>query len=364
MRGTKSIESKKTYIKARMSTSPEYKHLASICAIIKDEIDLEEWVSYYLLLGFDHIYIYDDQSVVPVTDRLKGVADKVTVFKFTPVHTSLCKQLDAYRQFTDKHKKATKYVAFFDGDEFLVLLKHNTIREFLADHDGYGVIEILFTLFNSSGHIARPEGLVIENYTKSSQGRHAKIIAKTEQLIHCVNAHTVKAVPGTKSLKLSKASGVAQLNHYFTRSLEDWGYRLIRKQAGVNKYSLQQFNLGCPENEMTIINQGYPSLIKNFMLEHSLSNEAIVKSRPPLPKDFKWFNYLYLNPVVAKVNCSQEFALTHWLSEGSKNGLKHRDDERNLDKFNWSAYRTKIPELARSDQLAVYRHAILNSPGK
>ena len=41
------------------------------------------------------------------------------------------------------------------------------------------------------------------------------------------------------------------------------------------------------------------------------------------PSKFDWKRYLVLNPDVARVNSSQEFAISHWLNHGSKEGRKH-----------------------------------------
>ena len=37
-------------------------HKISICCIVKNEDDLLEWALYHKLIGFDHIYIYDNND--------------------------------------------------------------------------------------------------------------------------------------------------------------------------------------------------------------------------------------------------------------------------------------------------------------
>ena len=43
----------------------------SICAIAKDELDLEEWVIYHHIVGVNHFYIYDNESKIPIKNILK-----------------------------------------------------------------------------------------------------------------------------------------------------------------------------------------------------------------------------------------------------------------------------------------------------
>ena len=40
----------------------------AVCAIMKDENQyIEEWSNHYKNLGFDHIFIYDNNSKIPFT---------------------------------------------------------------------------------------------------------------------------------------------------------------------------------------------------------------------------------------------------------------------------------------------------------
>jgi len=40
------------------------------CAIVRDELDLPEWVAYQFAVGVQHVHIFDNESVIPVVDRL------------------------------------------------------------------------------------------------------------------------------------------------------------------------------------------------------------------------------------------------------------------------------------------------------
>jgi hypothetical protein len=56
-----------------------------ICTIVKDEEHiLNEWIIHNILLGFQHIYIYDVLSIIPVEEIIKdldeSIKNKITIF--------------------------------------------------------------------------------------------------------------------------------------------------------------------------------------------------------------------------------------------------------------------------------------------
>ena len=47
------------------------KEKVSICCMSRNEdVLICEFVAYYILIGIDHVYIYDDQSIIPVSKIL------------------------------------------------------------------------------------------------------------------------------------------------------------------------------------------------------------------------------------------------------------------------------------------------------
>ena len=48
------------------------KYFLSLCCIIKNERYLEEFIIYYRLLGVEHFYIYDNDSSIPIQERLNN----------------------------------------------------------------------------------------------------------------------------------------------------------------------------------------------------------------------------------------------------------------------------------------------------
>jgi hypothetical protein len=250
-----------------------------LMAIIKDELDLVEWVAYHLLLGFEHIYIYDDQSQNPIKEQLKSFKNGVTVIEYNYEGSlKYCqKQIAAYNQFLEKYGKSAEYVAFLDGDEFLVLKKHSRIQDFLKDFpwDGIGINSIFF---NSNQHVRRPDGLLIENYTQAISSKIIKSIVKPNCLrrfyIHRGLFHDKSFYFGMNGKPIKSYNHevteetykYAQINHYYTKSLEDWKNKLERKQIHQLSLNMNRFHFEHDFLETTIIRQGWPDKIKAFRL--------------------------------------------------------------------------------------------------
>jgi len=138
-------------------------------AIAKDEaLYLAEWIEYHRLVGIDKFIIYDNDSTDNTADVLApyvtmGIVEHIL---WQGVGQQNLAYLDALRRL----RYESEWLAFIDIDEFIVPLSSETIVEFLRElSDDVGQVLIDWRSFNSSGHITKPEGLVIENYTMRSE---------------------------------------------------------------------------------------------------------------------------------------------------------------------------------------------------
>lgn len=102
----------------------------AICLLHKDENRfLSEWVFHHLACGFDHVFIYDNNSVI-VPYFFSG---KVTVINWNDNKPG--KQVRAYNHFVEKKSTDYDWVCFADTDEFLTLVKHKNVKDLLKDYD-------------------------------------------------------------------------------------------------------------------------------------------------------------------------------------------------------------------------------------
>lgn len=219
-------------------------HNLSIVAIVKDEPDLREWIEYHKLVGVDHFYLYDNCEGESQLDSFV-TGDNVTVIEWP----GWGQQLPAYNHFLKSDcARWTNWAAFIDADEYLVPVKTDYLSSFLPPAESLvGAIVVNWLIFGSSGHNSRPDGLVIENYQRCAypvfdQNRMIKTIARPELIESFPNVHCVKLYDGYKAVDVWgnsvpwASTGVPnhellQLNHYCTKSKEDFIAKLKRGRA-------------------------------------------------------------------------------------------------------------------------------------
>jgi len=216
------------------------------CAIVRDELDLPEWVAYQFAVGVQHIHIFDNESVIPVVDRLpKWIADgKVSVTRVGGRRM----QNECYTRYLTESQ--SRWTAFIDIDEFLLPYGTDDLKNILPPYEQYGGLGVCWHVFGANGHAQRPRGLVIENYVKRGpitfdiygMGKpQYKTIVQTKKAAACGNPHFFEYRPGWRAVNdagvkmPSRTHGpasaqVVQLNHYMCKSLEDW--RLKQERRG------------------------------------------------------------------------------------------------------------------------------------
>jgi hypothetical protein len=114
------------------------KEKAAICVVQKNEDwYLQEWFDYHLAWGFDDIYIFNHGRanitptnqihVLPVEEKFSGDHMQHELY-------NLCLEIIKRRKQPQHGAHNTTWVAFFDVDEFLMLKKHTSVQDFMADH--------------------------------------------------------------------------------------------------------------------------------------------------------------------------------------------------------------------------------------
>jgi hypothetical protein len=220
-----------------------------VLLIAKDEqYYLEEFLSYYLLLGADHFYIYDNDSVIPVRETLARYQQVCTIYEFP----GKAKQYDAYRHFREKHSHESYWVAPIDTDEFIALKQHKDIHAFLKDYAHLDAIGLNWVYFGDSFYEERPGGLVIDNYVRCQhdQNPHIKTLLKSKAWKDCSNVHylTVRKNNLYQDVKGNLITGpfnehytidIAQINHYFSKSKDECFRKYKRGRADID----ENFNL-------------------------------------------------------------------------------------------------------------------------
>lgn len=237
-------------------------HKTAICVIIKDELDLDEWIIYHQEIGFDHIYIYDNNEI-SISEEIKKHKNCTYIHFPGPV-----KQIEAYEDWIKNFKSECEYVCVIDADEYVVFSsKYKSIRDVLSqlpeDHDALILNSKLF--FNLEK--TRKKGLLFLNnltwqkfwYRKNwkskpiliNYSKSVKTFSKTELIKEINNPHTieyftdeVKSYSGDLKSKcvvknfchyMVKEPEI-WINHYYIKSLKEFRHKcLVRGRATTEK---------------------------------------------------------------------------------------------------------------------------------
>ncbi len=193
----------------------------SICLLIKDENKyINEWVSHHLNLGVEHFYIYDNASKIPVSETVANSFD-LSLFTFVDwsgMYESI--QVEAYNHCIQNFGYESEWIAFIDTDEFI---QCESLRV-LDKYKEYDFVKINWTLYNADGLLNYEPRPVQERFTKTfitdKIGIQYKSIVRPSR-IHSMDVHA-------PSFGSSITANDIVLNHYYTRSLEEWEEKIIR----------------------------------------------------------------------------------------------------------------------------------------
>ena len=207
----------------------------SIVAICKNEgKDIKEWIDYHLSRGVEHFYIYDNDSD-NTRKVLRPYVEKGLITYREWRYRPPC-QLSAYNDALKLYRDKSKWLAFIDIDEFLISDK--LLPEVLKDYEEYGGLGANWLVYGSNGHIKRPSGGILENYTSHSDygfdvNLHIKSIVNTQYVEEAVNPHFFTYKDGYHCVTENKepvpqawtkyySGNVIRINHYYCKSKEDY----------------------------------------------------------------------------------------------------------------------------------------------
>ena len=226
---------------------------AEICCIVKNEERfVREWAEWHLGQGFEHISLFEDFGSRSHSSALEGV-DGVDIFRLDGNawglenrHSSLT-QLELYEWFLLERKKDGRcgWVAFIDVDEFVMFEDGWSLDRLCGNFRDYTGVLLSWKFFGANGHVSRPAGGVMESYTKEGgdDGCHSRWQVKSLVNVAVANGmknlHVVSG--GVKTDLSSDIDGPlvfdkAWINHYFSKSWEDWVDRMTSRGNFHNDY--------------------------------------------------------------------------------------------------------------------------------
>ncbi len=215
----------------------DFKYFLTLTATMKNEADYVcEWLEYYLLMGVEHFYLYDNESTDDIEEKLKPYIEQGLVTYIN--YPGVSKQLEIYNHAVENFRLETKWMIIADLDEF-ILFKKKSFKDLLNENDNYNQLVTRWYIFGNSGHIQKPEGLVIENYlNRADDVGDRKSIVKPLRTYVINSPHRSSSIPKTLYLDIEDV----QCNHYFGKSEEE--YRK-KKSARADNYGIVKYNMDC-----------------------------------------------------------------------------------------------------------------------
>lgn len=220
----------------------------AICAILKNEaINILEWIAYHRAIGVEKFYLYDNNSTDHVQYLLaslirEGIVDLIP----WPINPG---QVEAYDDFADRHRHGWTWAAFIDLDEFVNPFGRESLVEWLEGFTDASAIAIQWVNFGPNGHDVPPSGLLIESYTTRLcddhvMHGHVKTIVRMAdyhraQGPHSFHVHGRVVDEYGEEIDQSTNYGLMQpkphraicINHYYTRSRQEWQNKIDRGLA-------------------------------------------------------------------------------------------------------------------------------------
>jgi hypothetical protein len=164
---------------------------------MKDEHDIfNNWIDHYFKIGFDHIYVVDDQSE-PKLETL--IIDHPRYNDITIIYSDVSnddyysghftsselydsevfsrvkynKQAYLLNVFRKRYEDDIDWLMICDADEFLYLRDHDNVKDYISylrsKHSDLSGIKLRWLLYGSSYHSYYPKGHLFKEFTLSSE---------------------------------------------------------------------------------------------------------------------------------------------------------------------------------------------------
>ena len=252
-------------------------YFAGVVAIAKNEEDyLDEWINHYLQLGFTRIYLYDNND--KTNDKQYNICKHYpeVVYKDIRGYPNICseyihcKYLQDYVYNVAYTDNDCKYLLFVDIDEFLSTKQ--SLRDLIRFKK---YIHIPWKIFTDNDLIYKDDRPVMERFTTPSntlnENTLIKTLIQTGNNAKFMNAHYVttdlqcyspsgKPCNGNVFNELLYMTEDTCINHYITKSAEEYIHKISRGYFGPYKRELSYYfyvNKWSQEKEDYFKSQGF-----------------------------------------------------------------------------------------------------------
>ena len=132
----------------------------------RDEKHIREWAAHHLLIGFDRIIIFDHKSKIPLKEVFKIFDKRVKIMNVSHLDKSI-KRILMNEACEIAKLLEMDWMIYLDADEFIILNKFKNVKDILSIYNQADSLGVNWLFFGSNYLEKDPDGLIIENYTRS-----------------------------------------------------------------------------------------------------------------------------------------------------------------------------------------------------
>lgn len=234
-----------------------------LAAIAKNEGRyLAEWIVHHRRIGFDEIVVYDNESTDDSWEILRFFAGRIGLqARRWPTLRGASPQISAYNDILNEVREEGTWIAFFDLDEFLVPAEGVRLAATIADRgaEGAGAIGVNQRVFGSNNQEQMEQRPVLDRFRRCTEDRSGecfwtKTIYHSPAVERITNVHFTSLARGTYlhgsgapisfeeppkfPMTTSVDYSALQLNHYITKSLEE--FMAKRDRGGAASHDAEQ----------------------------------------------------------------------------------------------------------------------------
>lgn len=268
-----------------------YKHYLTAMVMFKDDaIYLKEWLDFHILMGFQHFYMYDNNSIDnPLKILAPYIKKNLVTYNVWDKDLGTFPDCNPHRMYhIKKYGHLSRWIGFFDIDEFIYPVKSGeNLHDILSEFEQFSGIQIHFLVFGSNGKEVYEDDPVIArfnkraSFNKTNDSKFCKTIVNPTKVLSCKNSHFFIFKDGfaVNDIKISENdkkynydfSRIA-INHYVTKSKEEYLNFKVKCKNDVyrvnEKRYLRSLKLLNEITDNNIKNRYLPYLLNDFVLKN------------------------------------------------------------------------------------------------
>lgn len=223
----------------------------AVVCVAKFESDyIKEFVKYHLALGFEKIFLYDNEDEPTYEKLLAEYSNKLVVTHIPNNNYSKPIQYHVLDHFVENYMDRTDitHVIHIDIDEFIALKKHKNIKDFISEYiiGNCAGIGMNWRFFGSSHHKTKENLPVTTRFTMCHEkgNKHIKTLFDKRYFLHYHTCHNI-VVKNNYHIKSTNGTiirgpfntnidiDVIQLNHYKCKTFVEFKFARTRGRADI-----------------------------------------------------------------------------------------------------------------------------------